>query len=416
MPFRTIPGTAVRYGLLSYGADGRERTDDPDGLMTRQLLDVLAAEPITNVFLFSHGWMGDVPAAVRQYDLWIGALARHRTNWEAAERKIPGFRPLFIGLHWPSLPWGDEDLDDVASFSDAEDPFAGFTSLYGEDPEVALALAALRRARDLESAGAAFTALERAMDVRPESFGGGPSEKPVVELSGDDEDGEEDIDFAGGGLREKILDGLRLLSFFKMKNRARAIGEGAMNAFAGALQSATQARIHLMGHSFGCVVVSSILNGDALRRPIDSVALVQGAVSLWSYSPSIPIAGAGAGVFHRVITERRVRGPVVTTHSKHDTAVGIQYPRVSRGVAFDDGESLPNHGAIGSFGLQGLPHDTVTDMKMLPANVDYRFQPGRVYNLDASAYVRAMDGPSGAHNDIGGPEVAHAIWQAALVD
>ena len=30
---------------------------------------------VTDVFLFSHGWLSDVPAARAQYGLWIGAMA-----------------------------------------------------------------------------------------------------------------------------------------------------------------------------------------------------------------------------------------------------------------------------------------------------------------------------------------------------
>lgn len=121
-------------------------------------------------------------------------------------------------------------------------------------------------------------------------------------------------------------------------------------AFIQALQRATEARIHLMGHSFGCVVVSSILGGGSFARPIDSVFLAQGALSLWSYASSIPFPATGSGYFHKVIAEGRIRGPLVTTQSRFDTAVGVQYPKasyVSGEVAFDS-EELPKYGAIGT--------------------------------------------------------------------
>src|SRR5262249_62354305 len=65
----------------------------------------------------------------------------------------------------------------------------------------------------------------------------------------------------GGGIMGGILSGLGQLSFWTMKKRARSVGEGGMHEFIKALQQASNARIHLMGHSFGCIVVSSILNG-----------------------------------------------------------------------------------------------------------------------------------------------------------
>jgi len=37
MPFRLIPGAHTQYGLLSFDAQGAERRDDPDGLMSERL-------------------------------------------------------------------------------------------------------------------------------------------------------------------------------------------------------------------------------------------------------------------------------------------------------------------------------------------------------------------------------------------
>jgi hypothetical protein len=44
---------------------------------------------------------------------------------------------------------------------------------------------------------------------------------------------------------------------------------------------------------------------------------------------------------------------------------------------------------------------------MLDAVGVYNFQPGQIYNLEASAFISS-------HTGIDGPQVAHAIWQAAL--
>ena len=114
-----------------------------------------------------------------------------------------------------------------------------------------------------------------------------------------------------------------------MKHRGRTVGEGGMHQLVSALQQASNAKIHLMGHSFGCVVVSSILNGPegkgALPRPINSVALVQGAMSLWSYADKV-LGSSQPGYFRSVLTRGVVSGPIITTKSRHDTAVGVLYP------------------------------------------------------------------------------------------
>jgi hypothetical protein len=72
---------------------------------------------------------------------------------------------------------------------------------------------------------------------------------------------------------------------------------------------------------------------------------------------------------------------------------------------------LPPFGGIGTYGLQGL--GGVNAIRMLPQTGGYGFAPGGIYNIESSEFISKMDGASGAHSDIDGPQVAHAIWQAA---
>src|SRR5207248_15392 len=104
MGFETVSNTDITYGLISYDADGRERPES-DGLMTEKLIAKVSKEPVTNVFFFCHGWKGDLPAARDQYERWIGAFMKS-SDRERASEVFPNFKPLLIGLHWPSLPWG----------------------------------------------------------------------------------------------------------------------------------------------------------------------------------------------------------------------------------------------------------------------------------------------------------------------
>jgi hypothetical protein len=113
VPVQTVSGVELEYWLACVDGEGAERTDDPDGIHGRlvpRIVGELAREPYTDVFLMSHGWMGDVPAAVRQYDRWIGAMAACHEDLERARQVRPGFRPLLIGFHWPSRPFGGEEL------------------------------------------------------------------------------------------------------------------------------------------------------------------------------------------------------------------------------------------------------------------------------------------------------------------
>src|SRR5439155_23102527 len=98
------------YYLAVYDREGRERQDDPDGLMSEKLAQLVGGEPMTDVFIMSHGWKGDIPAAVEQYDRWTKAMADRAADRAAIRQRRPTFKPLIVGFHWPSQPWGDEEF------------------------------------------------------------------------------------------------------------------------------------------------------------------------------------------------------------------------------------------------------------------------------------------------------------------
>ena len=429
MSFHTIPNTAVEYGLLAFDRDGRERTDDvAGGLFSRTLLDRIAAEQPTNVFLFSHGWKGDGPGSIEQYDRWMKAMLDRTDDMQ---RMGSAFKPFWIGLHWPSLPWGEEAAGSFAAAAGKtmEAMVAETAAHFGGGEDVGRAVATIFQAfaddpgaADVppEAAGA-YDDLARAIGFAAGSDASAPPEEdgepldPQAALDADNMAAQSFgvVGTIGGG----ILSGLRQLSFWTMKRRARTVGEAGMHAFITAVQQRCQAKIHLMGHSFGCIVVSGVVNGPkgvtTLPRPIDSLVLVQGAMSLWSYSDRVQ-GGNDPGYFHGVIKRNAVRGPIVTTHSRHDRAVGVLYPAAVGLVREADfAKTLPKYGGIGSFGIQGRA-DAIA-REMLEANVDYGFKPGTITNLESSRFIAKGDGASGAHSDIDGPQVAHAIWQAALV-
>lgn len=436
MSFETISGTNIQYGLISFDAGGTEMSEQ-GGLMSQHLIDKARTDKITNVFFFCHGWKGDVPAAKEQYSLWIKAFANSRDS-EKAKDHFPNFRPLFVGLHWPSLPFGDEEVG-AASFAagaaalETDALLQKYLERLGDRPEIRKPLEIIiKEARRNNSPDElpshivkAYLDLNEALGLKSE----GVDAPPDADREGfDPEDSYEACNegpasFGGGVINlGGLLGPLRQLSYWTMKKRARTIGEGGMHEFLKNMQTATpdsRASIHLMGHSFGTIVVSGMLGGPnasgKLPRPVDSVALVQGAVSLWCYAGKIPFDGAGTGYFSPILADQKVRGPIVTTQSTHDQAVGILYPLASRikGSA-NFAQTFPEFGAIGAFGLQGIPDGSRTELKMLRASDPYAFAPGKIYNVDGSQFIAHMEGVSGAHSDIAGPEVAHLIWAAAF--
>lgn len=424
MPYQELPALDLKYALITFDDRGRERADDPDGgvFSTAILAHLVDAAP-SHVFLFSHGWMGDVPSAVDQYNRWIAAMWQRQVDRAAFGS---AFRPLFIGLHWPSRPWGEEAQPPAASFAArgavALDAIVeSAVAHFGATADVRTSLDVIFRAYAQDPAArilsdavvSAYADLAHAIGF---TGGAGPGAAP-------DEDGvaldpqaavrAERIASAGesfgiaSSLRNGILAGLRQASFWLMKHRARTVGEQGMHQFVAALQHASPASIHLMGHSFGSVVISSILGGPggtgSLPRAVQSAALVQGALSLWSFADVIP-GEAAPGYFTRVL-KGAVSGPIVTTQSRRDSAVGLAYPAAVGLVnEFDFGAALPKFGGVGTWGIQGTP--IATGATMLGESATYAFVPGRVYNLDGSAFI-------GGHSDIAGPEVAHLLWQAA---
>jgi hypothetical protein len=434
MPTQSSPG-GITYHLIAFDASGNERTDDPHGKMSGNILAALRDEPVTDVFLLSHGWQGDVPSALRQYNNWIEAMRACTADRAAIEKARPGFHPLIAGLHWPSLAWGDEELSggNVSFGAPGESPVDDLVAQYAE------------RLADTPAARAALrTVIEAALnDIAPDSL---PAEvrEAYITLNSEAGLGSGDVDADPGADREPfnpdrvyeaeledvsfgwpslggLLAPLRTLTFWKMKDRAKSFGESGGFRLLTQIQQAGGAnvRVHLMGHSFGCIVVSATLTGPGgsgqLVRPVNTLALMQGALSLWSFCSDIPSKPGCAGFFRSIIANRKVSGPILTTISAKDTAVGRYYPIAAgtRGdVQFAPG-TLPKFGAVGSFGARG-PGLNIVDLEMQAANSAYQFAPGHIYNIESTRYICEGGGTSGAHNDIAKPEVAHAFWSAVM--
>lgn len=431
MPFRRIPGTDASYFLVAVDERGAEMPGDPDapqGRMSERVLQALGQDAVTDVFLWSHGWKGDVREAFDQYDRWIGAFAARGADRALMLQQRPGFKEMHVGFHWPSLAWGDESLVAGDSFAPGGgmslDALVDFHAReLGDSPAVRAALRKLfdevRRdaAADglTDQARQAYLELDQALAL---GEGGAPGDGGADRATFDPDQAvvdEANVAF-GGGFGNLLLSPLRQLTFWTMKKRAKTVGEDGLHPLLVRMQQASPTlRIHLMGHSFGCIVMSSALAGPggaaALPRPVDSCVLVQGAMSLWAFAPSIPFRDGVAGYFSRIAADRKIGGALVTTRSKHDYAVGRIYPWAA-GVANQVAFALPQFGAIGAYGICGLPAAENLDMKV---EADpYAFAGGRIYNVDGSSFICKIEGVSGAHSDIAGPEVAHLIWQAAL--
>jgi hypothetical protein len=363
----------------------------------------------------------------------------------ALAERVPAFHPLVIGLHWPSKAWGDEELPGDQSF--AAGAGMGANSGAGKTIDTLVDQYAARLSQSERARSALHTIFEAALrEIAPETLPPevaeayavldhetglnaegegaqpGADREPFNAVAAYEEALEEDdlVPF-GGGTLGGLLAPLRTLTFWQMKRRACLFGESGAADLLRRLQSAARddcnVRFHLMGHSFGCIVASACIAGRPAvpARPVDTLILAQGALSLWSYCSAIPYAMARAGYFHRVISGSLVHGATVTTMSEHDRAVGTFYPLgAAIGHQVEYGKAFPKYGGLGSFGARG-PLPAVEDRKLHAVEQPYEFRSGTVYNLESSHVIAAGNGPSGAHSDICHPEVAHAVWSAMMV-
>jgi pimeloyl-ACP methyl ester carboxylesterase len=215
---------------------------------------------------------------------------------------------------------------------------------------------------------------------------------------------------AGNGgaadLGDSIVSGLRrflnLTTYYRMKERAGIVGEKGVAALIEKVRTAMpQIGLHLVGHSFGGRVVTAATDAAGAKHKIDSLTLLQAAFSHNGLAQKFD--GKSDGFFRKVVSGKKVRGPILVTCTKNDTAVGIAYPlasRIARQNAAALGDENDEYGGIGRNGAMKTPE--AIKGTLLAANSGYNFAGGSIYNLNADAFI-------GHHSDICRPQVAWAL-------
>ena len=91
MPLRHIDGASLDYYLVLFDSNGTERPEE-DGSLLSSTLARAVPDGVTDVFFASHGWKGDVPAAISQYDRWVAAMAAQAHDSERARVARPALQ------------------------------------------------------------------------------------------------------------------------------------------------------------------------------------------------------------------------------------------------------------------------------------------------------------------------------------
>ncbi|MEA2663081.1 MAG: hypothetical protein QOI11_25, partial [Candidatus Eremiobacteraeota bacterium] len=225
---------------------------------------------------------------------------------------------------------------------------------------------------------------------------------------------------AGGGaagfnpfatVKDAALMLLNLTTYYTMKERAGTIGRsGVRTLLAQAFGANPKLRAHLVGHSFGGRLVTSLANALDAGTQARTLTLLEAAYS--HYGLSADFRGRGPGAFRHILDAETVRGTISITHSVHDRAVGLVYPIASAvahqtGAAIGDASDL--YGGMGRNGAQETSE--AFDDTLLTAQTPYAALPAGkcIRNLDGDAIITS-------HGDVARVETAWALLDAMVKD
>jgi hypothetical protein len=431
-PFKTFQfsGRSVALYVIPFDKQGA-----CTAAQTRaHLLETLSDTDYTDVYMFCHGWNNDWETACARYEDFIQGYADLRVKRDLSYPR--DYKPLLVGIFWPStaLVLSSEEAPAMAAHaasSAAED-------LSEEVPESQRARFGqlLRDSDKLNAEGAQelanimaplwnrfqqvgtergdltvdaitpqdlLTLWRRNSASAQEDEFGGLADAPATEP---------DAAFSFGDVLALPRDFARTFTVLHMKDRAVRVGGSGASALLQDVSQRTAARVHLIGHSYGCIVMLSALAAapaDSLPRKIDSVLLLQAAVSRYCFAEKVPGKSYPGG--YRVVFDR-VTQPLLATYTKHDGPLTLLFHLAVRRDA-DLGQPViagapkapSKYAALGGFGPDGCKDG------------EYEYQPihgvGEPYEL-ANPGLRVIalqsDEAIKGHGDISVPQTWWALY------
>ena len=404
---------------------------------------------VTDLFVMSHGWNNDADGARQLYRQFFENFVA-----VAQPNDLPGRSFAIVGVIWPSKEF--DELVAASSAPGSAEGSAGLTTAHKESLKaVEEKLETMKKLfsepaqrQTLDEVKALVPDIEDKASVRKEFVNKirsllDPSAANDEDASGTffKEDGnelmknlkvaEDDLDEEvvgegegsaslplgvgtvqppqGGaaslatflsGFKAAVMNVLNFTTYYEMKARAGNVGKNGVAKLIDKLAPQVQ-RIHLIGHSFGGRVVTATAASSSTDK-IKSMSLLQTAFSHNGFSKSMK------GFFRSVVDQKRVKGPILVTHTKNDKAVGVAYPLASKIVgdataAF--GDENDKFGGLGRNGAQQMEVGEVIKGNLLAQGGDYSFQAGKFFNLEGSPFIKG-------HGDVTGKEIAHAVRNA----
>lgn len=212
---------------------------------------------------------------------------------------------------------------------------------------------------------------------------------------------------------------LNLTTFLLMFHRCGDVGEkGISRAVRRLKELSPGVRVHLVGHSLGGRAVTACAKGLVPAPPVrvDSMMLLEAAYSHFGLSKGGTTPGGIShprGFFRDVIEKQVVKGPILATHSEHDTVVGFAYTSMAA-VNLNNACALGDENSpFGGIGRNGVLDTTeAVRQELNVAGVPYVFTSGTIHNLNGSRKVQGKP-LIDSHGDVTNPAVTWAF--ASLV-
>jgi hypothetical protein len=401
---------------------------------------------ITDIIVISHGWNNDISEAHTLYQNFFNAFA----PVPDALRNKGGRKFGVVALFWPSKRFADSDLIPGGA-AGLVDPAATqvlaqldlFEDMFAHDPAIDAKIAHLKSIvpilnisanaqDDYVSTLTSMVPLPRyeadeGLDNARQALNTVPGRVVLQNLATPFASPTAPLPGSGGaaGLVSGITSAAAtlgdLLTYYTMKDRAGIVGRtgavGTLRALLKCRGASGRPRIHLAGHSFGGRLVTSAanaLNGSSVTPPefVDSKTLLEAAYSHNGLAKNWDGRG-NDGAFRSVITQVKVKGPIIISHSSHDFPVGTAYPIASR-LRGQVGESLiggPDdiYGGMGRNGAQHTP-EISQDVALAPTGSTGSYPPAPTGSPCWGLNIRG-DGPPPAptitgHGDVAKPELA----------
>ncbi len=399
----------------------------------------LADSGATDLIVISHGWNNDLNRERMLYANFFSSVKKVIDGGQAPG--VAGRNLAILGVIWPSKKFADRDLihSGAASWGAEMTDVAVNQQLdrLGETLGMGRAATAIREAGDLlpdlEFDSAAQDAfVEKIRSALPAGPGNdeevaqefftlsgteifeildAPNDLPAALSLGDFAEGAEVVDSAGlgnffSGAEAAALRIANYATYYLMKERAGTVGrKGLRPTIEQIHKTVPSLRIHLVGHSFGARLVTSTADAIASGH-LASMSLLQPSFSHNGFSRKFD--GEQDGFFRKVVTGKKIQGPLIITHTPNDHAVGIAYPIAARLAGHHEGalgEEDDRFGALGRNGALTQFTPEAVAGKLLAAGSAYEFSDGKVFNLESSSFI-------GDHNNVTGREVASAVLSA----